>query len=219
MALLLWCLRGLHAALPSPGRPESWWDDARFAGIQRLTGRTLALLGFGCIGQAVARRAQAFGINVRWLDPYAPRGQDKVTRTTRVETLPDLLTGADALSIHCPLNEETRHLIGVEELALLPSHAVLVNTARGAVVETTALHEALRLGRIAAAAIDVLEDEPPENDALFDSFLRRELPTLFMTPHIAWYSQTSIEELRRKAAAEAGRMLRGERPWNPLPGL
>lgn len=216
MALLLWCLRGLRASPPNAVAPDAWWDTDRFAAIPRLSERTLALLGFGRIGQATARRAQAFGFEVRWYDPYVPRGQDKVTRTTRVESLHDLLTGADALSLHCLLSDETRHLIGAEALALLPPHAVVVNTARGPVIEENALLDALRAGRVAAAALDVLEREPPVNSPLFDAYVRGDLPTLLLTPHIAWYSQGSSVEIRGKAAAEAGRLLRGEAPWNPV---
>lgn len=215
IALLLWCLRGLHAAGPAAPSAAAW-DAARFAGLPRLAGRTLALLGFGRIGQAAAHRAQAFGLQVRWLDPYVPRGQEKVTRTTRVETVADLLTGADALSIHCSLTGETRRLIDARALAALPPHAVLVNTARGGVIDTPALHAALREGRLAGAALDVLEREPPVDDALFEAYARGELPTLLITPHVAWYARESKAEMRRKAAAEAGRIARGERPWNPI---
>jgi len=216
MALLLWCLRCLGDAPPGAVWPESWWDAGRFAAIRRLQRCALALLGFGRIGQAVARRAQAFGFDVRWYDPYVPRGQDKVTHTTRVENLHDLLTGADALSIHCLLSEETRHLIDAQALALLPPHAVVVNTARGSVVDESALLTALRSGRLAAAALDVLSHEPPVGNALYDAYSRGELPSVLLTPHVAWYSQQSAAELRRKAAAEAGRILRGEAPWNPV---
>jgi C-terminal binding protein len=214
MALLLWCLRRLSGAPPGAAWPQSWPDAGRFAAVRRLQGCALALLGFGRIGQAVARRAQVFGFDVRWYDPYVPRGQDKVTRTTRVESLHDLLVGADALSIHCLLSEETRHLIDAQALALLPPQAVLVNTARGGVIDESALFAALRSGGLAAAALDVLSQEPPVGNALYDAYSRGELPSVLLTPHVAWYSQQSAAELRRKAAAEAGRILRGEPPWN-----
>src|SRR5919199_999729 len=216
MALLLWCLRRLSGAPPGTSWPQSWPDAGRFAAVRRLQGCALALLGFGRIGQAVARRAQAFGFDVRWYDPYVPRGQDKVTRTTRVESLRDLLVGANALSIHCLLSEETRHLIDAQALALLPPHAVLVNTARGAVIDENALLAALRSGHLAAAALDVLSHEPSVGNALYDAYSRGELPSVLLTPHVAWYSQQSAVELRRKAAAEAGHILRGEAPWNPI---
>jgi len=214
MALLLWCLRCIRAAPPTAVPPTAWWDAARFASIRRLQECTLGLLGFGRIGQATARRAQSFGLNVRWYDPYVPRGQDKVTRTTRVENLPDLLQNCDAFSIHCSLNPETRYMIDAAALALLPPHAVVVNTARGPVIDEQALYEALRTGRLAAAALDVLQHEPPAEDVLFNAYLRGELQNLLLTPHIAWYSQQSARELRRKAAEEAGRLLHGDPPYN-----
>jgi phosphoglycerate dehydrogenase-like enzyme len=214
MALLLWCLRCIRAAPPAAVPPTSWWDATRFASIQRLQECTLGLLGFGRIGQATARRAQSFGLNVRWYDPYVPRGQDKVTRTTRVENLPALLQDCNALSIHCSLNHETRHMIDAAALALLPAHAVVVNTARGPVIDEQALYEALRTGRLAAAALDVLQHEPPVESVLFDAYLRGELRNVLLTPHTAWYSQQSARELRRKAVEEAGRLLRGDLPYN-----
>ena len=216
MALLLWCLRCLRAAPPTAAPPTAWWDAARFASIPRLQGHRLALLGFGRIGQATARRAQSFGLDVRWYDPYVPRGQDKVTRTVRVESLVDLLQDCDALSIHCSLNDETRNIIDAAALALLPPHAAVVNTARGPVIDEQALYEALRTGRLAAAALDVLPQEPPGEDTLFNAYIHGELQNLLLTPHVAWYSQQSARELRRKAAEEAGRLLRGEPPYNPV---
>ncbi len=105
-------------------------------------------------------------------------------------------------------------MIDAAALVLLPPHAVVVNTARGPVIDEQALYEALRTGRLAAAALDVLQHEPPGENALFDAYLRGELQNLLLTPHIAWYSQQSARELRRKAAEEAGRLLRGEPPFN-----
>ena len=214
LALLLWCLRCIRATPPTAAPPTAWWDTARFASIQRLQECTLGLLGFGRIGQATARRAQSFGLNVRRYDPYVPRGQDKVTRTTRVENLPALLQDCDALSIHCSLNHETRHMIDAAALALLPTHAVMVNTARGPVIDEQALYEALRTGRLAAAALDVLQNEPPVGNVLFNAYQRGELQNVLLTPHVAWYSQQSARELRRKAAEEAGRLLHGDPPYN-----
>lgn len=151
---------------------------------------------------------------MRWYDPYVPRGQDKVTHTTRVENLPALLQDCDALSIHCSLNHETHHMLDAAALALLPTHAVVVNTARGPVIDEQALYEALRTGRLAAAALDVLQHEPPVENVLFNAYLRGELQNVLLTPHIAWYSQQSARELRRKAAEEAGRLLHGDTPYN-----
>ncbi len=210
-ALLLWCLRGLGTVTPAPG----FWS-VPYGPLLRLSDCTLALLGFGRIGQSVARRAEAFGLTVRWYDPYVTRGQEKVTRTIRAESLSELLTGADALSIHCRLNAETRGMIDAAALALLPAHAVLVNTARGPIVREAALLTALRAGTLAGAALDVLENEPPGDTPLATAYQRGELPRVLISPHMAWYSEGSAVERKRKAAAEAGRLLRGEPPFNPL---
>jgi len=107
-------------------------------------------------------------------------------------------------------------MIDASALVLFTPHAVVVNTARGPIIDEQALYEALLTGRLAAAAIDVLEQEPPVDNALFDAYLRGELQNLLLTPHVAWYSQQSARELRRKAAEEAGRLLRGEPPFNPV---
>jgi lactate dehydrogenase-like 2-hydroxyacid dehydrogenase len=215
LSLLLWCLRRLAMDAPTAADPQTFWSN-RHAPLRRLSESTLALLGFGRIGQAVARRAEAFGLRVRWYDPYVARGQEKVTRTTRAESLPELLRDADALSIHCQLTAETRGLVNAETLALLPSRAVVVNTARGPVVHEAALLAALREGRLEGAALDVLEQEPPGDQPLFAAYMRGELPQVLISPHVAWYSAGSAAERKRKAAAEAGRLLRGETPYNPI---
>jgi D-3-phosphoglycerate dehydrogenase / 2-oxoglutarate reductase len=111
------------------------------------------------------------------------------------------------LSVHVPLTEETRGLVGRHELALLPEGAIVVNTARGGLVDEYALAEALGSGRLRGAALDVLVTEPPPADHPL-----RVLPNLLLTPHAAWYSEEAIVELRRKAVEAALALLRGERP-------
>jgi phosphoglycerate dehydrogenase-like enzyme len=215
LSLLLWCLRRLGVDAPSAADPRAFWSN-RHAPLRRLSDSTLALLGFGRIGQAVARRAESFGLRIRWYDPYVARGQEKVTRTTRAESVAELLHNADALSIHCQLTAETRGMVNAETLAMLPSRAVVVNTARGPVVQEEALLAALRSGHLEGAALDVLEHEPPGDRPLFAAYMRGELPQLLISPHVAWYSAGSAAERKRKAAAEAGRLLRGETPYNAI---
>jgi lactate dehydrogenase-like 2-hydroxyacid dehydrogenase len=215
LALLLWCLRKLGTNALTAADPERFWAN-RTMPLRRLATCTLALLGFGRIGQAMARRAEALGLQVRWYDPYVPRGQEKVTRTSRAESLPELLQGADALSIHCQLTAETRGLVNAGALSLLPPHAVVVNTARGPIIDETALLTALRAGQLGGAALDVLEQEPPGETPLYAAYMRGELPHVLISPHVAWYSEGSAVERKRKAALEAGRLLRGEAPFNPI---
>ncbi|MGH2388397.1 MAG: C-terminal binding protein [Chloroflexota bacterium] len=215
LSLLLWGLRKLGTNALTAADPVSFWTN-RTVPLRRLSECTLALLGFGRIGQAVARRADAFGLRVRWYDPYVPRGQEKVTRTSRADSLPELLHGADALSIHSQLTAETRGLVNADTLAMLPPHAVVINTARGPIIKEAALLTALREGRLGGAALDVLEQEPPGDTPLFAAYLRGELPQVLISPHVAWYSEGSAMERKRKAAAEAGRLLRGEAPFYPI---
>jgi D-3-phosphoglycerate dehydrogenase len=107
-------------------------------------------------------------------------------------------------------------MVNARLLAQLPPHAILINTARGPIVDEAALYAALRAGTIAGAALDVLEREPPGDTPLFAAYMRGELPRVLISPHVAWYSEGSARERKRKAAAEAGRLLRGERPFNPV---
>ena len=182
------------------------WSFRAGGPMRRLRGRTLGLVGFGRIARAVGERARAFGLEVAAHDPLVPDGE---IRSAGAEPLPleELLMRSDVLSVHVPLTEETRGLIGRSRLALLPPGAVVVNTARGGLVDEYALAEALGSGRLRGAALDVLVTEPPPGDHPL-----RALPNLLLTPHAAWYSEEAIVELRRKAVEAALALLRGERP-------
>jgi len=154
--------------------------------IHELQGKTLGIVGYGELGRAVAKVASAFGMKVL----LAKRNLDD-ERTARVP-LVDLLKKVDVLSLHCPLNEDTRGLIGKDELALMKHDAVLINTARGGLVDEVALLEALENKKLAGAGIDVIEQEPPASDSLL---LQANLPNLIVTPHIAWASVESRQRL------------------------
>jgi D-3-phosphoglycerate dehydrogenase / 2-oxoglutarate reductase len=186
------------------------WDVNLVKPIRRLRGRTLGLIGLGRIGGAVARKAGPFGFEVIAHDPYrtaayfAERGVEPVG-------LDALLARSDYVSIHCPLSEETDHLIGERELALMKPAAILINTARGGIVDGRALAVALRTGRIAGAALDVLEREPiPADDPLLG------LPNCLLTPHAAWYSEEAFRALKTLAAEEVARLLLGQPPRCPV---
>jgi glycerate dehydrogenase len=162
--------------------------------LRELSAMTLGLVGYGELGRGVARIAEAFGMRVR----IARRiGQQEVAGDGRVD-LDELLRECDAISLHCPLTDETRGLIGERELGLMKPNAVLVNTARGGLVDSTALVAALTDGAIAAAAVDVLSQEPPVDG---DPLLDYRGDNLIMTPHIAWASvearQNAIDEVAR----------------------
>jgi phosphoglycerate dehydrogenase-like enzyme len=186
------------------------WDYHVAAATPRLRGKTLGLVGCGRIGTATALRAKAFGLDVAFYDPFAVPGLDKALGIRRVPTLDDLLRQSQVLSLHCYLDETTRHLIDAEALAKLPEGAIVVNTARGPILDQDALLEALDSGRLLGAGLDVLEREPLDNERL------RKHPKVIFTPHSAFYSVEGFEELRRKTAEEARRFLLGEPPRCPV---
>jgi len=177
-------------------------------GCARIRGDTLGIVGLGRIGSAVALRAKAFGFNVIFYDPYLPDGIEKSLGVTRVYTLQDLLFQSDCVSLHCTLNEHNHHLINEYTLKQMRPGAFLVNTARGGLVDESALASALREGRIRSAALDVHENEPFN---VFQGPLK-DAPNLICTPHAAFYSDASCTELREMAASEIRRAIVGRIP-------
>lgn len=169
--------------------------------IRELSGRTLGIVGYGELGRAVAKIAEAFGMRVI----VARRNADD-SREGRVD-LNDLLAQVDVLSLHCPLNEDTRGLIGKSQLALMKPDAVLINTARGGLVDEMALFEALQNKKLGGAGIDVLEREPP---AIDNPLIGAELPNLILTPHVAWASIESRQRLLNDIAKNITAFAAGE---------
>ena len=163
--------------------------------IIELEGKTLGLLGHGELGSAVARLAQAFGMRV--LLGQLPGRPVRAERLALAELLPQV----DVLSLHCPLNEQTQHLIGAAELALLKPSAFLLNTARGGLVDEQALANALRRGQLGGAAFDVLSTEPPRAD---NPLLAGDIPRLIITPHCAWGSREARQRMVLQLVENAG---------------
>jgi D-3-phosphoglycerate dehydrogenase / 2-oxoglutarate reductase len=195
----------VERAIPALAADDGWNFRAGGA-LRRLRGRTFGVLGFGQIARAVAARAAGFGYRVVAHDPALA---DEAIRAGGAEprSFEELLREADVLSVHVPLTDSTRGLVGRAELALLPEGAVVVNTARGGIVDEDALVDALRAGRLRGAALDVLTTEPlPPDHPL------RRVPGLLLTPHAAWYSEEAIPELRRKAFEAAVDLARGGTP-------
>ena len=153
--------------------------------IEELTDKVLGIVGYGELGQAVAKTAACFGMQVR----IAQRNAED-DRPDRVP-LEVLLAEADVLSLHCPLTEENKGMIGEKQLQLMKPNAILINAARGGLVDEAALAKALKQGWIAAAGVDVLEQEPPDGS----SPLLADIPNLILTPHIAWASRTARQRL------------------------
>jgi phosphoglycerate dehydrogenase-like enzyme len=177
--------------------PVGGFDYARAPLVRRLRGRIFGVVGLGRIGVATALRAKAFGMNVVAYDPYASRGSEIAVGVDRVESLKDLLAVSDVVSLHCPLTDETRKMINAATIAQMKRDAILINTARGAIVDIRALVDALRNGEIAGAGIDVLPIEPPPRDDEFAIAYRdRADPIvgerLIVTPHAAWSSPESV---------------------------
>ena len=162
--------------------------------LRRLRELTFGIVGLGRIGTATALRAKALGFQVLFYDPYLPNGADKAVGIERVRSLDELLTRTDVLSLHCPLNEETRHLIAERELALLRPGAFVVNTARGGILKKASILAALRDGHLAGAGLDVIEDEPLRSEE------EAATPNLIATCHAAFCSVESKVEMRSTSA-------------------
>lgn len=154
--------------------------------MPQVAGSTLAIIGHGVLGKAVEKTAQALGINVIIAEhPGKPVREGRVNFETALQQ-------ADIISLHCPLTNETRNLINAERLLLMKPGAILINTARGGIVDETALLQALKTGHLAGAGIDVLEQEPPQENS---PLLREPLPNLIVTPHVAWASRNARQTL------------------------
>ena len=179
------------------------WDVFRVGAVTRLAGQTVGIFGCGRIGSAVARKLSGFDVRLLGCDPYI----DRFPAGVQPVPFERLLGESDYITIHCPLTGETRHAFDAESFGRLRSTAVLINTARGGIVDTDALVGALQEGQLAGAGLDVLEQEPIDPES---PLLRME--QVIVTPHAAWYSEEGRSDLKRRAAEEAVRVLRGERP-------
>ncbi|MET0086721.1 MAG: 2-hydroxyacid dehydrogenase [Sedimenticola sp.] len=169
--------------------------------IRELQGKRLGIVGYGALGSAVAQVAEAFGMEI--LIAQRPGGEPAPGRLP----LDELLPRVDVLSLHCPLTEQTRNLIGDRELALMKNDALLINTARGGIVDETALSAALRSGQLGGAGIDVLGVEPPREG---NPLLEPGIPNLVVTPHTAWASRESRQRLIDGVAENIRAYLAGE---------
>lgn len=213
IGMMLTLTRGIHRLNSLLRSGVGPWMYTQVVPLHRLRGRVFGVVGLGRIGTAAALRAKALGMDVAFYDPYKPCGYDKALGIRRVEEFADLLSQSFVLSLHCPLTEETRHLIHRETLAKMPAGAYLINTARGAVVDTTDLPEALASGRLAGAGIDVLEHEPPPPDhPLLAAWRDPRHPAhhcLIINPHSAFYSEEGLMDMRIKGSEACRRALCG----------
>ena len=210
LALMLMAARGLGAGerLVRAGRWDGW-GPTRLMGTS-LRGKTLGIVGFGRIGQATARRAAlALGMRVTWWGPRPSASADAAAReigATRATSLDSLLAASDVVSLHCPATPETRHLVGARELARMKRSAILVNTARGDVVDEAALAAALRDGTITAAGLDVFEAEPRVHPALLT------LENVVLLPHLGSATVETRTAMGMRALANLEAFFAGEEP-------
>lgn len=184
-------------------RRDGWSSRAGYSGFE-LAGKTLGVVGCGRIGRGVAQAMRAaFGMNVLGYDVTSPQKQEGFTSVS----LTDLFARADVITLHLPSTPETRGMIGKELLATMRERAILINAARGDLIDETALRDGLAQGRPAAAAIDVFEPEPLTRDHVFF-----ETRNLFLTPHIAGGTDESALRMSMQSAEAMLRILQGERP-------
>jgi len=198
--------------------PAGLWRYVAAPCVDRLRGRTFGVFGLGRIGLAAARRAAAFDMNVVFYDPGQPDGYELATGYRRVASAEALFEEADTVSIHSPLTDGTRGAINANLLGRMKDTAVVINTARGPIVDLDALYEALKAGRPAGAGLDVLPKEPADTShPLIKAYMAREEwleGRLMISPHAAFYSPPGLRDLRFKAVATAAGRLRGEPPRN-----
>jgi D-3-phosphoglycerate dehydrogenase / 2-oxoglutarate reductase len=206
LTLLLAASRQLVATVDAVRAGEWRIGDAE---VHRLRGRRLAVIGLGAIGRAVAARAAPFGYELVGYDPFAP----DVPGIERAASVEAAVAEADAITLHLPLTDETRHLIGEASIAAMRRAPIVVNTARGPLVDADAAAAALVDGRIGALALDVTEPEPlPAEHPL------RSHPRALITPHVAFYSREAGVELQQRAVDEVVRALSGREPRRPVNG-
>ena len=195
------------------------WMYTQVVPLHRLRGRVFGIVGLGRIGTAAALRAKALGMDVVYYDPYKPTGYEKSLGVRRVESADELFAASHVLSLHCPLTEETHHLVNRRTLAMLPAGAYLINTARGAVVDTAALPDALASGHLAGAGIDVLDHEPaPADHPLIVAWRNPNHAAhhcLIINPHLAFYSEEGLMDMRTKGSSACRKALLGQ----PIPNV
>jgi D-3-phosphoglycerate dehydrogenase len=209
IALLLGCVR--KVAFKDRRIREGAWNLHKEQPSYRVAGKTLGLVGYGAIARTLHRKMSGFGLErVLVFDPYLDPKKISENGAESV-SLHKLLKEADYVSVHAPLNEETRGMIGGRELALMKKTAILVNTSRGPLLEQKAVADALAGGKIAAAGLDVFETEPlPPDSPLL------KLDNAILSDHAGWYSEESVAELKTKAARNVLAVLKGGKPIYPV---
>jgi D-3-phosphoglycerate dehydrogenase/C-terminal binding protein len=218
IGLALALTRGIHYLQNRLQRGAGPWIYTQVKPLTRLRGRVFGIIGLGNIGIATALRAKALGMRVMFYDPYVGDGRDKALGITHCDTLEEMLEQSHVVSVHCPRTPETQHLINARTLALMPPGSYLVNTARGGVVDSVALLDAIVQGHLRGAGLDVLETEPPrEDDPLILAWRNPDHPAhdrIIINPHAAFYSEEGLDDMRIKGSQNCLRVLQGRPPRN-----
>ncbi|MFI2283606.1 C-terminal binding protein [Nocardia beijingensis] len=214
-AVALWLAAARKICQYDRAARQGEWHWKTGQPIHRLRGQVLGLLSFGSIARLIAERAQAFGVEVWAHDPFLDQSEIRESQVRPV-SFDDLVEGADYVVIQTPLTPQTHHTFDRATLRRMKPTAILVNTARGPIVEDTALQQALTERWIAGAALDDLEEEPAKQRVWRPSNPLLELPNVIVTPHAAYYSEESIRAVRTIAAEEAVRVLTGQPPRFPV---
>jgi D-3-phosphoglycerate dehydrogenase len=208
IALILACARKILWSRQSldESSANGKWDFAGTIPVFRLAGKTVGILGCGRIGSRVYQKLKSFGVRFLIADPYLTK-ERKEELGIEVADQDTVFGESDFVTVHTPLNSQTRHIVRARTLRLMKPTAYLINTARGPLVDSQALAEALRRGIVAGAAIDVFDVEPPPPDhPLFHA------PNVVLTPHLAWYSEESAWRIRELILLEIDRFLEGRPP-------
>jgi D-3-phosphoglycerate dehydrogenase len=179
------------------------WDFHPGTPIHRTKGKILGLIGCGKIGLEVAKKISGFGVKVIAFDPYLQKAGEGV----ELMDFDAVLKKSDFISIHCPLNESTRHLIGKKEFQKMEKRPIIINTSRGPIIDEAALIEALEEGGVSGAGLDVLEKEPPDPQSPL-----LKMDNVILSPHVGFYSEESISELKRRTAQNVSNVLMGRWP-------
>ncbi len=215
-AISMWLALARNLFAYNTATHQGIWHWQSGAPVYRLRGQTMGIISFGRIGQAIAERARAFGVNVVVYDPYINADVARQHQVTLVNK-EKLIAQSDIFMMQVPMTADTRHFLSEAEFAAMKRHALIINTGRGPTIDNKALYRALREGWIAGAALDDPEEEPakraqwtPADNPLFS------LPNVIVTPHSAYYSEESICAARTLAASEVARVLTGEQPRFPV---
>jgi D-3-phosphoglycerate dehydrogenase len=203
LSLILACER--RVCQFNSGVKAGGWDYESEGSIRRLSTKTVGVVGCGDIGLEVVKRLNGFDVDILGYDPYVPE-EEMSQYGIRKADFEDLCESSDIVTVHTPLTESTRDLIDASAFESMEPGVTLVNAARGGIIDQEALHEAIESGTVAYAGLDVLENEPPEDDRIL------EFDNVVVTPHAAWYSEDALAELQRQAGENVAAFLRGETP-------